>query len=182
MSNSSSLSFDLKPASDLTPDDKEALCVLVAAVYPPEVIDTRPVRYVTWCLPQWRLLVWDEKRLVSHLGIVIREAKLDGVLTRIGGIGGVMTSPEVRGQGYATIAIRRAAAFFDENDIAFALLVCRHELVFFYTYLGWQAFNGTLLVEQPGGTVSFTLNKTMVLPITDKAPQKGSIDLCGLPW
>ncbi|MEJ1930077.1 GNAT family N-acetyltransferase [Nostoc sp. NIES-2111] len=176
------MSFDLKPVHDLTADDKEALRVLAATVYPPEVIATRPGRNVTWSLPQWHLFGWDAKRLVSHIGIVIREVTLDSLPIRIGGIGRVMTSPKAQGQGYATTAIRRAAEFLDENDIAFALLVCRSDLVFFYTQIGWQVFNGTLLVEQPVGKVLFTVNQPMVLPITDKAPQQGRIDLCGLPW
>ncbi|OKH55869.1 hypothetical protein NIES2130_26020 [Scytonema sp. HK-05] len=129
------------------------------------------------------MLVWDNSgQVVSHIGIVTREATLDGASIRIGGIGRVMTSPKAQGQGYASAALRHAAAFFDECSVAFALLVCRQDLVPFYTRLGWESFNGTLLVEQPGGTVPFTANEPMVLPVRGKAPREGTIDLRGLPW
>ncbi|MEH2259746.1 MAG: GNAT family N-acetyltransferase [Nostoc sp.] len=177
------LRFNLKLITELTVDEEEALRVLRAAIYPPEVIAHRPGRHIKWSLPQWRLLVEDGSGwLVSHIGIVIRKVTLDDVSIRIGGIGGVMTSPEAQGQGFATAALRYAEAFLDKCGLTFALLVCRQNLVPFYTRLRWQSFNGILLVEQPGGTVPFTINQPMVLPVNDKAPKKGTINLCGFPW
>ncbi|WP_167407752.1 GNAT family N-acetyltransferase [Nostoc flagelliforme] len=173
----------MKLITELTVDEEEALRVLRTAVYPPEIIAHRPGRHIKWSLPQWRLLVEDRSgSLVSHIGIVNRKITLDDVSICIGGIGGVMTSPEAQGQGFATAALGHAKTFLDECGLTFALLVCRHDLVPFYTRLGWQSFNGILLVEQPGGTVPFTVNEPMVLPVNDKAPKKGTINLCGLPW
>ncbi|MEH1939900.1 MAG: hypothetical protein V7L01_06750 [Nostoc sp.] len=83
----------MKLITELTVDEKEALRVLRAAVYPPEVIANRPGRHIKWSIPQWRLLVEDGSGwLVSHIGIVTREVTLDDISIRIGGIGGVMTS------------------------------------------------------------------------------------------
>ncbi|MEH2457738.1 hypothetical protein [Nostoc sp.] len=90
-------------------------------------------------------------------------------------------SPETYEERENFYRIRVAGAAHDFG-LTFALLVCRQVLVPFYTRLGWQSFNGILLVEQPGGTVPFTGNEPMVLPVNDKAPKKGTINLCGLPW
>jgi hypothetical protein len=39
-----------------------------------------------------------------------------------------------------------------------------------------------VLVEQPGGVVPFTATRAMVLGVAAAPPQKGTIDLKGLPW
>ena len=171
------LSFNLKLITELTVDEEEALRVLRAAVYPPEVITNRPGRHIKWSIPQWRLLVEDGSGwLVSHIGIITREVTLDDISIRIGGIGGVMTSPEAQCQGFATAALRHVESFLDKCSLSFALLVCGTGFSPFYTSAGWQYFiNGILLVEQPSGTVPFTVNETMVLPVNDKAPKKGTI-------
>ena len=172
----------LKAVSNLTVAEEEARRALTRAVYPPSDAPT-PGMELTWAAPQWALMVWEGGALVAHVGLVIREATLDGRAVRIGGIGSVKTHPASRGQGYASRALERAAAFFAEDPaLAFALLDCLPPLVPFYARLGWQLFGGTLLVEQPSGTVPFTANKVMTLPGREAAPIAGTIDLRGLPW
>jgi hypothetical protein len=40
--------LDLKPVTDLRAGERDALKVLTAAVYPPEVLTTRPGRFLQW--------------------------------------------------------------------------------------------------------------------------------------
>ena len=121
--------------------------------------------------------------LVAYVGLVVRAGSLDGVPVTIGGVGSVKTHPRLEGRGYATAGLRRAAAVLtDEHGVAFSLLVCRDGLLPFYERLGWHAFPGRLLVEQPAGRVEFTLNRPMVLPGRGAAPAGGLIDLHGPPW
>lgn len=178
------MQLDVKPVAEQTPEEREALQALVAAVYPPGVPDSAPVEQIVWASPQWGVLVRDDRGcLVGYVGIVVREAAVDGQAVRIGGIGGVKTHPAARGRGYARAALRRAATFMaDDLGAAFGLLVCREQLLPFYGGLGWRTFAGTFLVGQPGGTVPFTYNTPMVLPLRAPAPEAGTIDLCGLPW
>jgi predicted acetyltransferase len=175
---------DRTRADALAPTDREALRALTAAVYPPETTAAQPGTPVTWAPTQWSIRVWDDAgTLVSHVGLLTRTVLVDDARVLVGGIGGVKTHPATRGKGYASAGLREAVRFFtDELPVAFALLVCLPPTVSFYERLGWRRFDGTLLVEQPGGTVSFTANLPMVLPIHSPAPANGSINLCGEPW
>jgi aminoglycoside 2'-N-acetyltransferase I len=176
--------LDLKPVTDFSDGERDALKALTAAVYPPEVLATRPGRSFQWAPAQWSVLVWTaEGRLIAHVGIVAREGTLDGVPVKIGGIGGVKTHPQAQGRGYASAALRRAATtLHDDHHVAFSLLVCQEHLLPFYGRLGWLPFPGRLVVEQPSGPTVFTINRPMVLTGLCPAPQGGVIDLRGLPW
>ena len=175
--------LELKPVTELSDAERDALQALTAAVYPPEVLATRPGRSLHWAPSQWSILVWTEGKLVAHVGLVTREGALDAVPVKIGGVGGVKTHPQAQGRGYASAALRRAAtALKDEHRVAFSLLVCQAHLLPFYGRLGWIPFPGRVIVEQPGGSIVFTLNRPMVLPGLCPAPQEGVIDLRGLPW
>jgi aminoglycoside 2'-N-acetyltransferase I len=176
--------LDLKPVTEISARERDALKALTAAVYPPEVLATRPGRYLQWAPPQWSVLVWSEEdRLIAHVGIVTREGTLDEVPVKIGGIGGVKTHPQAQGRGYASAALCRAAtALQDDHHVAFSLLVCQEHLLPFYGRLGWLPFPGRLVVEQLHGPIVFTINRSMVLPGLHPAPQEGVIDLRGFPW
>jgi aminoglycoside 2'-N-acetyltransferase I len=176
--------LDLKPVTELSAGERDALKALTAAVYPPEVLATRPGRSLQWAPSLWSVLVWTEEgQLIAHVGIVTREGTLDGVPVKIGGVGGVKTHPQAQGRGYASAALRHAAAALqDDHHVAFSLLVCQAYLVPFYGRLGWRPFPGCLIVEQLGGSIVFTINRPMVLPGLHPAPQEGVIDLRGLPW
>jgi hypothetical protein len=70
--------LDLKPVTELSDGERDALKALTAAVYPPEVLATSPGRSLQWAPAQWSVLVWTaEGQLISHVGIVVREGTLD---------------------------------------------------------------------------------------------------------
>jgi GNAT superfamily N-acetyltransferase len=176
--------IDITRVEDLLPADRDALRALTIAVYSPEVLATLPETRVTWAPAEWSIRVRDDDgRLVSHVGMLVREAAVDGTPVLIGGIGGVKTHPDARGRGYAAAAIRAATTFFtDACGVAFIMLVCLPPTVPYYERIGWRRFHGTLLVDQPGGTIPFTANLPMVLPARAAAPLGGMINLCGYPW
>ena len=176
--------LDLKPVTELCKKERDALRGLTTAVYPPEVLARSPGRSLQWAPSTWSVLVWTvEGQLIAHVGIVTREGTLDGVPVQIGGVGSVKTHPQAQGRGYASAALRcAAAALHDDHHVAFSLLVCQAHLLPFYIRLGWLPFPGRLVVEQPGGSIVLTINRPMVLPGLHPAPQQGVIDLRGLPW
>jgi aminoglycoside 2'-N-acetyltransferase I len=176
--------LDLKAVTDLSVAERDALTELAAAVYPPEVLATSPGRLLQWAPAQASILAWTESgQLVAQVGMLVRNGTLDSVSVKIGGIGGVKTHPRARGQGYASAALHRAAlALHDEHQVAFSLLVCQAHLLPFYKRLGWLPFAGRLIVDQHGGSITFTVNSPMVLSGLHPAPQAGVIDLAGLPW
>jgi GNAT superfamily N-acetyltransferase len=175
---------ELERVTDLTAGAQAALRALSRAVYPPDEVGDWPGRRIAWASPEWGVLVHDDDgALVSYTGIVVREAALDGAPVLVGGIGSVKTHPAARGRGLASVGLDRAERFLvDERGVAFSLLVCQDHLVPFYERLGWHVFEGTLLVEQPSGTVSFTFNRPMVQPGRSPAPRTGTLDLKGMPW
>jgi aminoglycoside 2'-N-acetyltransferase I len=169
--------------TDLAGADRDALRDLTQIVYPPELWAGWPGYRIEWAAHEWCVRVWDEGRLASHVGIVLRHATLDGQAVRVGGIGGVKTHPACRKRGLATSALRRAAEFFHEQpDVAFAVLVCEPHLLNYYSSLGWKEFGGTLLVRQHGTKCEFTFLRVMMLGVRSEAPTGGTIDLGGPPW
>jgi len=153
-------------------------------VYPPAVMATLPWRNVTWAHAHWRVLTRDNaRRVISHVGVFVRDATVDGSPVRIGGIGGIMTHPGFRRKGLATAALRYARNFLAAKErAAFALLFCEPNTAPFYARLDWRRFAGVVFVEQPSGRVRFTVTEPMILDLTRSAPTRGTIDLRGPPW
>jgi aminoglycoside 2'-N-acetyltransferase I len=150
-------------------------------VYPPEVMATVPWRDVTWAHADKRVVVSDLAGARCHVGLYWRNGTFDGTHVRMAGIGGVMTSSAVRRNGYASSAMSRAAQLMDEEGIDFGLLFCEPHNERFYGNLGWSIFDGEVWTEQPQGRIRFDMMHALSLPIRF-APQRGVIDLCGLPW
>ena len=177
------MNIEVVATENISVHQEAALEQLSAAVYPPEVRSTLPGQAVTWASPQWSLMLWERDQLISHVGLLMREISQDGVVKRIGGLGGVATHPAKQGQGYASQALRKAAEWLDTGmDVSYALLFCRAYLFPFYKRLSWKPFRGKVYVEQPGGKVEFTVNEAMVLDVRESAPLYGTLDLNGLPW
>ena len=134
--------------------------------------------------PTYRVLVSDgDGRLVAHAGLLVRDVLANGQPVRVGGIGGVMTHPDMRRQGLAAAAMANAVEFFRHlGDVDFALLVCESHLLAYYAQIGWQPFGGRLIVRQWGEPEEFTFNQVMTYPIRSASTPEGVIDLLGPPW
>jgi len=137
----------------------------------------------TWAEPAWRVLVWQGDQLAAHVDITERTATAGGKPVRLGGIGGVATWPEWRGQGLAMAALLQTAAFlYHSLAVDFGLLMCDPALAPFYQRLGWQTVAGPLVFEQSGRQVNLDGGTIMVLPGRERDWPPGLIDLCGPPW
>lgn len=173
----------LSRIADLADDDRAAIRALSQAVYPPAEVRDWPGKHIEWAKPEWCVRVHSpEGGLVSYVGVVVTEGTRDGRPARIGGIGGVMTHPAARKRGHAELGIRRAAEFFAEQGVDFALLVCEPRLLAYYGRQRWREFTGELTVRQRGETSAFSFNRPMTLAVNSEAPCSGTIDLCGPPW
>ena len=156
---------------------------LLEAVWPPDVVEKLPWRNVVFAHADLRVLVQDEgEGVVCHVGIYRREVKWNGRKLKAGGIGGVATHEDFRRRGYASIALNAAIQTLkDEGATDFALLFCEPHHAPFYVGRGWQPFDGEIYAQQPEGRIRFTAIAPYVHDIR-RAPQRGTIDLCGLPW
>ncbi len=177
------LPVDLRAVGDLTPEERHAIQVLSAEVYPPAATETWPGRALEWAPRQWSVVIRDDAgQALAHVGAVLREGLADGLPVLIGGIGGVMTHPAARRQGLAARAIERAIAHFEAHGADFALLVCEPRLVPMYQRGGWRPFEGEVFVIQRGEHVKFTFNLPMTRAIRSAEVPEATIDLLGNPW
>lgn len=167
----------LRATAELGKKEIDELTAMKAAVYPNLSPGARE-----WAPREWGVFVRIEGLLVSYTGVVIRDGSVNGTPATIGGIGGVATHPAHRGKGYAPLGMARALDFMLGRNIDFALLVCRDELVDYYSKLGWHRFTGQLLETQYGRPEIFTFNEVMVGDLNTPAPLEGTIDLKGPAW
>ncbi|HUN96629.1 MAG TPA: GNAT family N-acetyltransferase [Bradyrhizobium sp.] len=156
---------------------------LFDAIWPPEVVEKLPWAGVTFAHAELRVLIQNEaEEVLCHVGLYRRVITWNGHKIPAAGIGGVLTREHVRRRGYASIALNAAIQTLkDEGSTPFALLFCEPHNAPFYMARGWKPFDGEVYVEQPQGRVRFEA----IAPYVHKlkhAPEKGVIDLCGLPW
>jgi aminoglycoside 2'-N-acetyltransferase I len=157
---------------------------LLAAVWPPEVVERLAWAGVVFAHADLRVLIQDETGdVVSHVGIYRREVQWNGRKVRAGGIGGVATRADQRRRGYASIALNAAIQTLkDEGSTDFAMLFCEAKNAPFYMARGFKPFAGEIYCEQPPqGRVRFEAIAPYVHDIR-RAPRQGTIDLCGLAW
>jgi aminoglycoside 2'-N-acetyltransferase I len=139
---------------------------------------------ITWVEKNdWHVLVLEDDRVVSHVGIVERTVTVEGQPLRVGGIGAVATMPKMQGRGLASAAMRHAGEYLREAlKVDFGLLVCGPKVEPLYARLGWKMISSPVLVDQPGGKKVNLPGVIMILPCVKQDWPEGTIDLCGLPW
>lgn len=178
-------SITIRTRSEYTAEQWSASGRLNDAVYSPAVVANWPGRVIEWSRPTWHVLVWNvnETETLANASLQVRTGLSGDVPVTIGGIGGVMTHPQHRHQGYARAAIAAGLDFFRSlGTVDFGLLVCEPALVALYEHLGWQCVPGTLWVTQHGQRVPFTFNQALVYAVNRPFDLSGEIDLCGPPW
>lgn len=164
-------------------DSRAIISSLTAAVYPPDVMKSIVWRNVTSARASRRVVIYDSETLVSAAGVLFRLGGFDGAPVRIGGIGGVMTLPSAQRRGFGRATMLATHEIIERTPPCdFGLLFCEPENFDFYSGLGWSAFEGTVIAEQPGSTGPYNIMQPMVRKAAKAAPTKGIIDLCGLPW
>lgn len=178
------MNIEIIDTQQLIGDKLQARQNLRNAVFPPAEQDmTAPQFQIQWSSATHHVLLWEDEKLVSHIGLITREGTCDGETYLIGGIGGVQTHPDARGKGYAGKGIQHGVNFLtDTLNVDFSLLVCRDELIPYYGRLGWTLFEGDMLVRQTSGTEKFTFNHPMLIAGTKPIPSCKVIDLQGEPW
>jgi predicted acetyltransferase len=156
---------------------------LMKAVWPQDVLDKLPWGHIQFAQADLRVLIEQpEGGLACHVGIYFRTVIWNGRKFHIGGIGGLATRADSRGQGYASIALNAAVQTMrDHEAVQFALLFCEPHNSAFYGSRGWHPFTGEIYAEQPEGRIRFEALAPFVFDFS-RAPRQGTIDLCGLPW
>jgi aminoglycoside 2'-N-acetyltransferase I len=137
---------------------------------------------VTLARPELRVIVESDEAPVSHAGLIRREGIWRERPIRIGGIGAVMTHPDHRRQGLASLAVDAALhTLREERSNDFALLFAPAEVAEFFIRRNWKPFMGEVFAEQGGARARFMALQPLVYYLK-RAPHEGELDLCGLPW
>lgn len=138
---------------------------------------------IQWRPKELHFVVEAAGRPVSHVGVLRHEVAVAVRRVVVGGVGGVITRPEVQGSGYASLALERAAAFMrDELDVEFGFLFCRDPLVAFYERHGWRLVSEPVTVQQGEDPPLVMPLNSMILPFANRAWPSGPVDLESLPW
>lgn len=174
---------DLKLNHLLTSPEREAINELSDVVYPPGATPDWALAPMEWAPQTVRVMLWEDEQLVCHVGALIRDGLIDGRAVRVGGIGGVMTTPASRRRGCARTALAAMHTHLvDDQHVSFSLMFCAANLHSFYGKLGWRLFADPPVVERHGIAVEFTFNPAMVQDGAGSAPVAGRLELKGLPW
>ncbi len=135
-----------------------------------------------WDIPRWYALARYENTLIGRIGIVKREIRVGNKTICVGGISGVITSPQWRKQGVASMLLKKTAEFLaGELDTEFGFLICRDEIAPFYLKNGWEKIEASSYFMQGSGRYRYT-QTSMILRCKERYWPQGDIDLCGLPW
>ncbi len=172
--------FEIIAEPDMLPEVIEAL-----DRYDEEAFAGNPMAegYV-WSVAQWRIIIRWGDEIAGQLSLFERNCRVGGQEIRLGGVGSVMTRPEFRGRGLASIGMTAATEFFREHrPVNFALLVCQSHLVKFYGGMGWETVSGPVWVQHPErGVEAMQDVYPMVRPLHNAVWPGGEIELMGLPW
>ncbi|HEY6420551.1 MAG TPA: GNAT family N-acetyltransferase [Candidatus Binataceae bacterium] len=135
-----------------------------------------------WSPADWYAVVKADGDPVGRLGILARTIAVGGDAVQVGGIAGVATRPEWRHRGVASVLMRAAAQFIQQDlKCPFGLLLCRRAVSPVYANLGWRPVVGPTSFEQPRGVTTYR-SLTMVMQFGERQWRDGAIDLRGLPW
>jgi predicted acetyltransferase len=105
--------------------------------------------------------------LVSHAQVLAVRLEVDGGPLRIGGVAGVMTYPQFRGEGHASALMRAAATHIAEAGFDLGMLFTDRATVPFYDRLGWAPLEeGRVVVDGAphGDDVVMILGDVAALP------------------
>jgi GNAT superfamily N-acetyltransferase len=119
-------------------------------------------------------------RVLSQVALIFRDGRWNSTPLRIGGIAGVGTDPKFRGQGLATVGVKRATEILVDEGFDIGALFCAPEMVPFYERLGWRRFDGAVFIKQPRNN-HMPWSGCMTLAAKSNI-FGGELDVAGSPW
>lgn len=165
------------PYKSLDDKTKELLNSIISS----EFKEVPIVQELEWAEPDWSVIRYRNRKIVSFCNIVERIVDFDENEYKIGGINNVITPERFRGKGYATEILMYAQNFiFNDLGKEYGMLLCGDDLLEFYKKLSWYKVDGPVTYLQSTGIRTWKAN-VMLLAKEGKILAK-KIDLNGLPW
>jgi GNAT superfamily N-acetyltransferase len=181
--------LDVGEFADATTEETEAWRCLQGRVYPPD--EERIGADLQWAKREpndYFIRLWADSDLRACAWLTRRSIAVGGRETLVAGVRGVMTDPAYRRLGLGRTVMERT------HELIRSLAGCDFGLLFssvmavpFYESLGWQAVEGPVICEQPGGRINYTERLPMA-PVMARMrdprlrPPSSAIDVMGPPW
>jgi GNAT superfamily N-acetyltransferase len=142
-----SLRIDIKCVNALSPE----IARLIQRSYEREFGNDSMI----YAEPQWYIFGYLDEGLVTQVGVLQRTITIGQNPLLIGGISFLITEPEHRGRGFASIIMKEAIVFLkNELGLPFGLLTCKPRLESLYTGMGWRTIDAPNVFVQPTGNRS----------------------------
>jgi GNAT superfamily N-acetyltransferase len=140
-----------------------------------------------WVDGESMVIAWDGNQLGSVATVLPRTIDVGGTPVQMGGVGGVMTLPHMRGRGLGQAVMRAAVDHLCGHlrcDVG--MLFCLDAVAPFYRSLGWQTVPRQVIIHQSSGPRPMPKNNNgdqlMVYPCGGFVLPDGDIDVQGRPW
>ena len=170
------MSIEIRQKESLTDGEKQQLFGWGENIFGVDALN------LAWRLKDFHFLLYEDNKLVSHVGILKHFLSADGRSLTIGGISAVVTLMEARKKGYASLLLSHAARFLEsEWNVDVGLLFCLPHMVSYYERLGWQLIEHHVIIDQPTGQIICPL-QVMILPFIESIWPDGVVELRSLPW
>lgn len=180
-------SVHIVPRGDMTTADEASLRRLFDEEYLHEFGPWEPWQRYGYAPQDVRVLARSAGTIVGHAGWQRRSISVGDAEVTVAGVGGVLVSPNARGENIGRRLMKRVAeSLLEAGDIEFGFLGCREQIVPFYLSCGWKRItasersvgrDGTLATHPPGPPL-------LVLPVGRDVGTwpDGMIDLRGRAW
>jgi GNAT superfamily N-acetyltransferase len=148
----------------------------------PDPFGIEPLRLQTRAKDLHFILALDGQA-ASHVSLLLSHTLRVGTLgVPVGGIGGVITRPDVRRRGFAARLLGHTLSHLRTQSASeFAFLFCLPRLLGYYRSLGWEEIREDVYIEQPGGEILSPLC-SMAISLRDHTWPPGRVHLGSLPW
>jgi len=143
---------------------------------------------IEWASSEILVLAWDDDEWGGHVGILRRTIEVGGTEVTVGGVGGVMTRPDMRGRGLGKAALRHAGdVICNEMGADAGMLYCLPTMQGYYGAAGWYELQRQITYHQSDGahvldTRSHQTDSAMFLPCNGFVFPHGPIDVQGKLW
>lgn len=135
-----------------------------------------------YAVPEWYMLGHLDGMPVAQIGILPRTITINQKPLLVAGASFLVTEPEYRGRGFATVIMNEAVSFVrDKLELPCVLLTCKPRLESLYSGMGWRTVSEPNIFLQPTGSRS--CGGLIMIYECGRTPwPDGRIDFCGLPW